>query len=139
MAATLITATVKYSAGQPRQTQYGERINAVLTLPDGDEHKVWGNPGDATIASLRKGQQVQLLKTPKGYKLVTTSTEPTTSADRPNSSTPPPAPVEPITPDIAEIVAIFRELQAALPEAREDTVRAFTSTVFMQRRRSEEF
>jgi hypothetical protein len=68
--ATLITARVKYGAGQPRETQYGMRINALLTLPDGTEHRVWGKPEDRAIASLKKGQQVQLLHDGKGYKLV---------------------------------------------------------------------
>ena len=68
--ATLITARVKYGAGQPRETQYGMRINALLTLPDGTEHRVWGKPEDQAIASLKKGQQVQLLHDGKGYKLV---------------------------------------------------------------------
>jgi hypothetical protein len=68
--ATLITARVKYGAGQPRETQYGMRINTLLTLPDGTEHRVWGKPDDPEIASLKKGQQVQLLHDGKGYKLI---------------------------------------------------------------------
>ena len=68
--ATLITARVKYGAGQPRETQYGMRINALLTLPDGTEHRVWGQPDDLAIASLKKGRQVQLLHDGKGYKLI---------------------------------------------------------------------
>jgi hypothetical protein len=68
--ATLIAARVKYGAGQPRETQYGMRINALLTLPNGTEHRVWGKPEDLAISSLKKGQQVQLLYDGKGYKLV---------------------------------------------------------------------
>ncbi|MCA1993001.1 MAG: hypothetical protein LDL41_13330 [Coleofasciculus sp. S288] len=62
----LTTATVKYTPGQPRETQYGLRINAVLTLPDGTETKLWGNPDDAALLALRKGQSVQLAKNQKG-------------------------------------------------------------------------
>lgn len=71
-AVTLISGKVKYAAGQPRQTQYGERINVVIARGDGGEDiKLWGNPGDV-IAHLRKGEAVQLMHDGKGYKLVAT-------------------------------------------------------------------
>ena len=44
---------------------------------------------------------------------------------------------QPTSRDVAEIVDIFQELKAALPEAQETTVRAFASTLFMQRRKDE--
>ena len=44
---------------------------------------------------------------------------------------------QPTSRDVVEIVAIFQELKAALPEAQEVTVRAFASTLLMQRRREE--
>ena len=44
---------------------------------------------------------------------------------------------QPTSRDVAEIVDIFQELKAALPEAQETTVRAFASTLFMQRRKEE--
>lgn len=34
--------------------------------------------------------------------------------------------------DAAEIVSIFKELKAAQPEAQQTTIRAFSSTLFMQ-------
>jgi hypothetical protein len=79
--ASLITARVKYAAGQPRATQYGMRINALLTLPDGTEHRLWGQPDDREIAALKKGQQVQLLHDGKGYKLIPNN--PPTQAKQP--------------------------------------------------------
>jgi hypothetical protein len=57
---------VKFTAGQPKQTQYGMRINVVVTLPDGEELKLWGDPGDPALSSLTKGQQVQLAQNAKG-------------------------------------------------------------------------
>ncbi|NJL42524.1 MAG: hypothetical protein HC856_09525 [Pseudanabaena sp. RU_4_16] len=42
-------------------------------MPDGTEHRVWGQPDDQAIASLQKGQQVQLLYDGKGYKLIADS------------------------------------------------------------------
>ena len=44
---------------------------------------------------------------------------------------------QPTSRDVAEIVGIFQELKAALPEAQETTIRAFSSTLFMQRRKEE--
>ena len=53
----------------------------------------------------------------------------------------PPAALVPAKPptshDVIEIVGIFQELKAALPEAQETTIRAFSSTLFMQRRKEE--
>lgn len=66
----LHSGTVKFGAGKTFQTQYGDRINAVITLSDGEEVKLWGSPGDATLTALRKGQEVQLFKDTKGFKLV---------------------------------------------------------------------
>ena len=66
----LHTGTVKFSAGKVFETQYGSRINAVVVLPTGEEIKLWGSPGDAALTALKKGEQVQLLKDQKGFKLV---------------------------------------------------------------------
>jgi hypothetical protein len=42
------------------------RINCVITLPSGEEVKLWGDPGDPMLTSLTKGQQVQLAQNAKG-------------------------------------------------------------------------
>jgi hypothetical protein len=34
---------VKFAAGKPVQTTYGLRINAVVSLPSGEEVKLWGD------------------------------------------------------------------------------------------------
>jgi len=67
----LHTGTVKFGAGKAFTTQHGDRINVVITLANGEEVKLWGNPGDATLTALKKGQQCQLMKDQKGYKLIT--------------------------------------------------------------------
>lgn len=69
MSVALITATVKYAA-KPCTTQYGDRINAVITLPNGEEVKLWGKPEDRSIADLKRGQSVQLIQDAKGYKIL---------------------------------------------------------------------
>ena len=62
----LIYGRVKYTPGEPRQTTYGMRINAVISLPSGEEVKLWADPGDLALSSLKKGQQVQLAQNSKG-------------------------------------------------------------------------
>ncbi len=57
---------VKYTPGEPRQTSHGMRINAVITLPLGEEIKLWGDPGDPALTALTKGQQVALAQNAKG-------------------------------------------------------------------------
>jgi hypothetical protein len=61
MAKTLniIQGVVKYAAGPARETKNGPRINVVITLPSGEDIKLWGDPGDAVLTPLRKGNLVQ--------------------------------------------------------------------------------
>jgi hypothetical protein len=65
-ALTLTYGRVKYIPGEPRQTTHGLRINAVITLPSGEEIKLWGDPGDPMLTALKKGQQVALAQNAKG-------------------------------------------------------------------------
>ena len=70
-ALTVQTATVKFPAGKTFTTQYGDRVNAVLTIPaTGEEVKLWGNPGDPALTALKKGQQVAVVQDQKGWKLL---------------------------------------------------------------------
>jgi hypothetical protein len=71
----IIQGTVKYAAGPARETKNGPRINVLVTLADGEETKLWGDPGDPALTPLKKGQSVQLVKNAKGtgYSLLDTS------------------------------------------------------------------
>jgi hypothetical protein len=42
------------------------RINAVITLPSGEEIKLWGDPSDPALTALKKNQQVALAQNAKG-------------------------------------------------------------------------
>lgn len=68
----MVTGSVKYTADKILNTQYGQKINAVITLPDGQEVKLWGKPDDLSLRSLQRNQSVQLLYDGKGYKLIET-------------------------------------------------------------------
>lgn len=70
MSATVTTGTVKYTAGKAINTQYGERINAVIILADNQEIKIWGKPDDQSLRALKKNQSVELLNDGKSWKLL---------------------------------------------------------------------
>lgn len=75
----ICNGTVKYTAGRIITTQYGERVNVVIALPDGQEVKLWGKPDDLSLRSLARNQSVQILHDGKGWKLIETPTTPQTS------------------------------------------------------------
>jgi hypothetical protein len=111
--ATLIQGTVKYKAGEPRQVSTGRmRINIVVTPNDnGEDIKVWGNPGDA-IAYLQKGQPVTLAFDGKQYTLISTG-------DEPNSNHPDlePAPSGSDLEEMRDIVQFFLTSFPVLPHS----------------------
>jgi hypothetical protein len=66
----VLIAKVKFPAKE-FDTQYGKRLNAKVELLDGEEIKLWADPGDSTLLSLRKGQSIQVVKDTKGkYSLL---------------------------------------------------------------------
>ena len=62
-------AKVKYTAGAPREGQYGPSINVLVTMEDGTTQRIYGKPGDA-IERLKSGQDVQLVEDKGKFKLV---------------------------------------------------------------------
>ena len=49
----------------------------MITLPSGEEIKLWGDPGDPTLTVLKKNQQVALAQNAKGnWQLVQQQDEP---------------------------------------------------------------
>ena len=80
---TIVQGTVKYAAGPARETKNGPRINVVVTLADGEETKLWGDPGDPALTPLKKGNAVQLVKNAKGTGYSLLDTAPMTPAPAP--------------------------------------------------------
>ena len=68
-------AKVKYSAGAPREGQYGPSINILVVFADGKEARIYGKPGDP-IQSLKQGEVIDVIDD-KG-KLKYVQSEPTT-------------------------------------------------------------
>lgn len=93
--ATLITATCKYGPGKVLDTVKGPKINAVVTLPDGEEHKIWTKPNDRRLQGIKKGDKVKLLKDGNTYKLIQDDEE----EPHPDPVVPTPAPPPPVITD----------------------------------------
>jgi hypothetical protein len=64
----IVTGTVKFTAGKIITTQYGQRQNAVVTLENGEEIKIWQEP-NGVISAWQKGQKVQVIETAKGWSV----------------------------------------------------------------------
>lgn len=67
---TLLNAKVKYPSREI-DTKYGRKINVVLITDTKEEIKLWRDPGDPELTSLRKNQNISLLKNDKNkYSIV---------------------------------------------------------------------
>ncbi|AFY71463.1 hypothetical protein Pse7367_3218 [Thalassoporum mexicanum PCC 7367] len=68
--AQIVQATCKYPTGQPRQGKYGEYISALFNAPEFGDVRIFGNPDDDLLKSIKKGQKVWLVDNNRGgYKL----------------------------------------------------------------------
>lgn len=127
-------AKVKYSAGAPREGQYGPSINILVVFADGKEARIYGKPGDP-IQSLKQGEVIDVIDD-KG-KLKYVQNEPTTqhAVESIEKS-------EAEKPDLAaiafEVSAIYTQtyidifnklIEAEIPH---DNATAATSTIFIQ-------
>lgn len=84
MPATLLTAEVKYAAGPPRETKYGQRINVLCKLRDGTEFKLWGNPDNERLKAMRTGHKLDVIQDRKGrFKLCDRADSPTQNQAKP--------------------------------------------------------
>lgn len=127
-------AKVKYSAGAPREGQYGPSINILVIFSDGKEARIYGKPGDP-IQSLKQGDVIDVIDD-KG-KLKYVQSEPTTqqaveSMDKSEAE----------KPDLAaiafEVSSIYTQayidiynklIEAEIPH---ENATAATSTIFIQ-------
>ena len=57
---TITKGKVKYSAGAPREGQYGPSINILVVFADGKEARIYGKPGDP-IQSLKQGEVIDVI------------------------------------------------------------------------------
>ncbi|MEM0978645.1 MAG: hypothetical protein AAGH78_00085 [Cyanobacteria bacterium P01_H01_bin.58] len=154
-------AKLKFDPSEPRTSnpEWQAQHGVLVVFTDGQEHRIYYNPGvlsllkrgDTVLCHYRRGkwrmaaeqppELIQKLELRQIASPAHNDFDPVPQA--PSASTVPPttpatpAPAKPTSRDVAEIVDIFQELKAALPEAQETTVRAFASTLFIQRRKDE--
>lgn len=145
-ALTVHTATVKFPAGKTFTTQYGDRVNAVLVIPQtGEEIKLWGNPGDPALTALKKGQQVAVVQDQKGWKLLNVPpTEDTPAPGNGNGNGKAHTPLEPeqkraIAAYIDDIAGVYNYCTKVAAtkcvdpnDPYEENVRAIATTLFIQ-------
>jgi uncharacterized protein (DUF2132 family) len=69
MSVQMTTARVKYTARE-YQTRYGPKLQAKVSLNNGEEIALWGKLDDSALASLKKDEEVKLVNDGKGWKLM---------------------------------------------------------------------
>ena len=127
-------AKVKYSAGAPREGQYGPSINILVVFADGKEARIYGKPGDP-IQSLKQGEVIDVIDDKGKLKFV--QSEPTAQQAVESMEK-----AEAEKPDLAafafEISSIYTQayidiynklIEAEIPH---DNATAATSTIFIQ-------
>ncbi|MEM9091293.1 MAG: hypothetical protein AAGC93_21445 [Cyanobacteria bacterium P01_F01_bin.53] len=156
--------TLKFAPTEPKTSNpdWQAQHSTVVVFENGGEQRIYFNPGifsrlkkgDVILCHYRTGKwRVAKEQSPELMQALESRSvaphernefRPPASDPRPTAPpplaaipSPPPSAKQPTSHDVAEIVGLFQELKAALPEAQETTIRAFSSTLFMQRRKEE--
>ncbi len=129
-------AKVKYSAGAPREGQYGPSINILVVFADGKEARIYGKPGDP-IQSLKQGEVIDVIDDKGKLKYVESAPAAPTAVQVIEQEK-----AEADKPDLAaiafEISSIYTQayidiynklIEAEIPH---DNATAATSTIFIQ-------
>ena len=130
-------AKVKYSAGTPREGQYGPSINILVVFADGKEARIYGKPGDP-IQSLKQGEVIDVVDDNGKLKYVQAAPLPTPTGVAVIEQ----EKAEAEKPDLAaiafELSAIYTQayidiynklIEAEIPH---ENATAATSTIFIQ-------
>ena len=133
---TITKAKVKYSAGTPREGQYGPSINILIVFADGKEARIYGKPGDP-IQSLKQGEVIDVVNDKGKLKYVESAPAAPTGVAVIEQEK-----AEAEKPDLAaiafEISSIYTQayidiynklIEAEIPH---DNATAATSTIFIQ-------
>jgi hypothetical protein len=129
-------AKVKYSAGAPREGQYGPSINILVVFADGKEARIYGKPGDP-IQSLKQGEVIDVIDDKGKLKYVESAPAAPTAVSVIEQEK-----AEAEKPDLAaiafELSAIYTQtyidiynklIEAEIPH---ENATAATSTIFIQ-------
>ena len=132
---TITKGKVKYTAGTPREGQYGPSINILVVFADGKEARIYGKPGDP-IQSLKQGEVIDVIDDNGKLKYVQSQTMPAPTAA---------AVIEQEMAEKPDLAAIAFELSAIYTqtyidiynklieaEVPHENATAATSTIFIQ-------
>lgn len=110
----LLNAIVKYPASKVFETQYGSRVNAVLTVGD-EEVKIWGEPNTPKgeqLKALKRGETVLVIDDNGKYKLLESEAKNTNTNTNSNGNSK--QNYEPLTPDKKREIATYIKDMAGL-------------------------
>ena len=144
-----VTGTCKYPAGKVFTNAKGTpSINAVFTLQDGSECRVFGKPGDSDLEAITKGQTVELNFDGKWYNLSKGAKPAANSTPSPATATAQPRKSllddpEKLAATTAQLCDLYRNIYERLMKGdpndpldvlslREEDLAAATATVFIQ-------
>lgn len=65
----ILKGKIKYTAGKVFEGQFGASINAVVTLANGEDIRVYGKPDDEKLKALKKDDEVTVIHDGKSYKV----------------------------------------------------------------------
>ena len=65
----ILKGKIKYTAGKVFEGQFGQSINAVVTLANGEDIRVYGKPDDEKLKALKKDDEVTVIHDGKSYKV----------------------------------------------------------------------
>ena len=157
-------AKLKFDPSEPRTSnpEWQAQHGTLVVFTDGQEHRIYYNPGvlsllkrgDTVLCHYRRGKWRMAAEQPPELiqKLEQRRIDSPAHNDfDPVSQNPSVPTVPPVSPptvtldpakqptrrDVVESVGIIKLIKGALPEAQETTIRAFSSTLFMRRRKEE--
>ena len=127
----ILPAVVKYEAREPKQTTRGPRINVKVTLEDGTEAQIWGDP-NSPIAEWKRGQRVNIRKNGQYFDPApgtpSASQETTPQApQKPQADVSTPEAVEALQKRSATLTSLYLDIYARLIEG--DPEKPFASGI----------
>lgn len=84
----ILKGKIKYTAGKVFEGQFGQSINAVVTLANGEDIRVYGKPDDEKLKALKKDDEVTVIHDGKSYKVAFDMTTADTIPTKETNETP---------------------------------------------------
>lgn len=125
----VIKARVKFGPSKPEMTAHGEKINIVVTLPNGNDLKLWGTP-DSALAQYKKGDEILLTYQDGRYRLV--EVESTTVKPKQEEEMNLGDEMEAKIDTASQIMAkCYRSLEKYLPDLPPEVIQPMATSIFI--------